>query len=413
MRKTFSNQSDVSAILEKSTIERQEFFDSNVQGLMLVKRKNGLPQWSLRYICSRLAKTQTYKLGLVSEYDLNSVRFIALNFLEKEYPRDALELQNIQSVANSDCSQKSSLKMLLNEFVSEFYLPYIMSSKRSYQTDISILNNHILPSIGSKELRSVSPYDVQKMVQDISSKGLANATCNRALIITRFMFNCVMKWQTIPLSKNPCMHMKEKIENNKKERFLKPHEISNLKVELKKSKNKFLPYIIQLMILTGCRRGEALNAKVVHFDFGRWDWVVPLPKGGKARHIPLSDVAIQTVKATIHYRSSLTDKLRSSEYLFPSPITGDPFKQIHYSWDKARRAAHLSDVRMHDLRHSFASALVNEGMTLYDVKQILGHTNIKTTERYAHLSNQRLKIAASSAVQHYGVQSWLKSTSDA
>jgi hypothetical protein len=117
MRKTFSNQSDVSAILEKSTIERQEFFDSNVQGLMLVKRRNGLPQWTLRYICSRLAKTQTYKLGLVSEYDLNSVRFIALNFLEKEYPRDALELQNIQSVANSDCSQKSSLKMLLNEFV--------------------------------------------------------------------------------------------------------------------------------------------------------------------------------------------------------------------------------------------------------------------------------------------------------
>jgi integrase len=222
-----------------------------------------------------------------------------------------------------------------------------------------------------------------------------------------------MKWQTIPLSKNPCMHMKEKIENNKKERFLKPHEISNLKVELKKSKNKFLPYIIQLMILTGCRRGEALNAKVIHFDFGRGDWVVPLPKGGKARHIPLSDIAIQTVKATISYRSSLSDKLRNSEYLFPSPMTGEPFKQIHYSWDKARTAAHLADVRMHDLRHSFASALVNEGMTLYDVKQILGHTNIKTTERYAHLSNQRLKIAASSAVQHYGAQSWLKSTPDA
>ena len=131
------------------------------------------------------------------------------------------------------------------------------------------------------------------------------------------------------------------------------------------------------------------------------------------RHIPLSDIAIQTVKATISYRSSLSDKLRNSEYLFPSPMTGEPFKQIHYSWDKARTAAHLAGVRMHDLRHSFASALVNEGMTLYDVKQILGHTNIKTTERYAHLSNQRLKIAASSAVQHYGVQSWLKSTPDA
>jgi hypothetical protein len=121
----------------------------------------------------------------------------------------------------------------------------------------------------------------------------------------------------------------------------------------------------------------------------------------------MNDIAIQTVKAAIIYRSSLTDKVRNSEYLFPSPMTGDPFKQIHYSWDKARTAAKLSDVRMHDLRHSFASALVNEGMTLYDVKQILGHTNIKTTERYAHLSNQRLKAAATSVVQHYGPQDWL------
>ena len=403
MEKIFSNQSQVSEIVAKLTLERQEFFDSSVQGLMLVKRKNGVPQWSLRYICSRLGKNQTYKLGLVSEYDLNSARSIALNFLEKEYPKNALDLQNIQNALDPDRSQK----ILLKEFVTEFYLPYILSSKRSYQTDVSILNNHILPSIGSKELRSVSPYDVQKMIQDISSKGLANATSNRALIITRFMFNCVMKWQTMTLSQNPCIHMKEKIENNKKERFLKPHEITNLKVELRKSHNKFLPYIVQLMILTGCRRGEALNAKVIHFDFGRGDWVVPLPKGGKARHIPLSDLAIQTVKATINYRSSLSDKMRNSEYLFPSPITGEPFKQIHYSWDKARTAANLADVRMHDLRHSFASALVNEGMTLYDVKQILGHTNIKTTERYAHLSNQRLQNAASTVIQHYGKQNWL------
>ena len=170
MKKTFSNQSQVSEIIEKLTLERQEFFDSHVQGLMLVKRKNGIPQWSLRYICSRFAKTQTYKLGLVSEYDLNSARSIALNFLEKEYPRDALELQNIQNALDPDSSQRISQRILLKEFVSEFYLPYIMSSKRSYQTDISILNNHILPSIGSKELRSVSPYDVQKMIQDISSK---------------------------------------------------------------------------------------------------------------------------------------------------------------------------------------------------------------------------------------------------
>jgi integrase len=297
----------------------------------------------------------------------------------------------------------------LRQFVNDHYLPFAQVNKRSVKTDISILNNHILPSLGKVGMRSLSPSQVLVLIQGMKEKGLSSSTCNRALILTRFMFNCALKWGVIAAHlENPCRHVKEMVENNKKERFLNREEVFKLKSELAKSRNKFLPYIIQLMILTGCRRGEALNAKLVHFDFGRSDWVVPLPKGGKARHIPLNDLAIQTVRATVAYKQSLSSEVRNSEYLFPSPITGEPFKQIHYSWDKARRAALLEDVRMHDLRHSFASALVNSGMTLYDVKQILGHTNIKTTERYAHLSNERLKAAASSVVSFYGEDNWIE-----
>jgi site-specific recombinase XerD len=98
---------------------------------------------------------------------------------------------------------------------------------------------------------------------------------------------------------------------------------------------------------------------------------------------------------------------RESPYLFPNPKSGEPFQQIFYSWNKARKAANIDTVRMHDLRHSFASALVNSGMTLYDVKEILGHTNIKTTERYAHLSNSRLRQAAESVTTFYENQDWI------
>jgi len=408
MSKSFSTQQDVNSLRELSSIERQEFVDTKVQGLMLIKRKNGIAQWALRYICPRSAKSQTYRIGSVSEHDLQTARVMAQRVIEREYPLDEVDRMRQSSMLPDESECKVSQRLLLREFVETYYLPYIMSSKRSYKTDISVLNNHILPVLGSKELRIVSPYDVEKMIQIMSSKGLSNATCNRALIITRFIFNCNLKWKTIFIAHNPCLHMKEKVENNKKERFLNSQEISNLKAALKKSKNKFLPHIIQLMILTGCRRGEALQAKIIHFDFGRGDWLVPLPKGGKARHIPLNEVAIQTVKATIAYRSTLSERLQNSDYLFPSPITAEPFRQIHYSWDKVRKEANLQDVRMHDLRHSFASAMVNEGMTLYDVKQILGHTNIKTTERYAHLSNQRLRQAASSVLDFYGEQNWIK-----
>jgi len=75
---------------------------------------------------------------------------------------------------------------------------------------------------------------------------------------------------------------------------------------------------------------------------------------------------------------------------------------IYYSWDTARKSVGLSDVRMHDLRHSFASLLINSGRTLYEVQHILGHTQVKTTQRYAHLSQDTLLAAANSATTAFG-----------
>jgi hypothetical protein len=90
-------------------------------------------------------------------------------------------------------------------------------------------------------------------------------------------------------------------------------------------------------------------------------------------------------------------------WVFPNPKTGKPFVSVYYSWHTARKAAGLLDVRMHDLRHSFASALVNRGMTLYDVKELLGHASMTTTQRYAHLAPGRLMQAASEAAAHYAL----------
>lgn len=82
--------------------------------------------------------------------------------------------------------------------------------------------------------------------------------------------------------------------------------------------------------------------------------------------------------------------------------TGQAFTNIFNSWDKARERAGLKDVRMHDLRHSFASALVNNGLSIYDVKELLGHAFITTTQRYAHLSQDRLAQATETVAGHYG-----------
>ena len=121
---------------------------------------------------------------------------------------------------------------------------------------------------------------------------------------------------------------------------------------------------------------------------------VPLSKSGKARHIPLSDTALQV----------LADIPRRSEWLFPSARTKGHITSVFQTWDRVRTRAGLKDVRLHDLRHSFASFLVNSGCSLYEVQKILGHHNPKVTTRYAHLAQDSLLRAANIVSRKIGTR---------
>jgi hypothetical protein len=121
----------------------------------------------------------------------------------------------------------------------------------------------------------------------------------------------------------------------------------------------------------------------------RWedvDWekrtlLVPVSKSGKPRTIALNAAAIALL------RSTPSDS--ASPYIFPTQLSG-----FFHPWNRIRRRAGLADVRLHDLRHSFASFLVNQGVSLYVVQGLLGHTQVSMTQRYAHLAPQTLLDAA-------------------
>ena len=143
-----------------------------------------------------------------------------------------------------------------------------------------------------------------------------------------------------------------------------------------------------MLILTGARKREVLDARWEDFDLERRQWRIPTTKSGRPRHVPLSDGVLQLLTSLPH---------REKGWIFANPKTGKPFVSVFISWNTARKLAGLADVRMHDLRHSFASFLVNAGRTLYEVQKILGHTQVKTTQRYAHLSQDTLVDAANAA----------------
>ncbi len=143
--------------------------------------------------------------------------------------------------------------------------------------------------------------------------------------------------------------------------------------------------IIQLLLLTGARKSELLGARWEHVDLERRSWLIPTTKTGRARYVPLSQSAVDVMASL--------PRLPNSPWILPNLATGKRFVDIKKAWDTVRRDACLADVRIHDLRHSAASFMINAGVDLYAVGRVLGHADHKSTMRYSHLANDTLLAA--------------------
>jgi integrase len=270
-------------------------------------------------------------------------------------------------------------------FINESYLPYVQTYKRSWATDKSLIKNHIMPNFGSFYMDELAKKDIISFINQhlLTHKP---GSVNRVIILLRYIYNLSIRWETDGILKNPTAGIPLLEENNKKERFLTSDEAHQLISELKKSESPMLQYIVPMLILTGARKNEVLQAQWQDFNLITSVWRIPISKSGKARHVPISD-GVRLLLSTI-------PRVDDCPWTFANPKTGKPLVSFFSSWNKVRKAVGLADVRIHDLRHTFASFLVNNGRSIYEVQRILGHTQIKTTERYAHLSQDSLLAAA-------------------
>ncbi|RYZ87515.1 MAG: site-specific integrase, partial [Proteobacteria bacterium] len=148
--------------------------------------------------------------------------------------------------------------------------------------------------------------------------------------------------------------------------------------------------------LTGCRKREILDAKWSEIDMEKQVFRLPMEraKTAKSRFVPLSDQAMEVLRSLPRWDGC--------PYVVPNPKTRKPFTSIFASWNRARKAVGLSDVRIHDCRHSFASWLVEAGYSIYIVSKALGHSSSRTTERYAHVSDSTLRGASNAAANLIG-----------
>ncbi len=167
--------------------------------------------------------------------------------------------------------------------------------------------------------------------------------------------------------------------------YLTAEEAGRLFKALDGSLNPQLKNIVALLLLTGARVSELLRAEWRHVDLERRAWLIETSKTDQPRRVPLSQAAIDIIEQL--------PRFDGCPYLVPNPETKLPFVTLKRAWQTARREARLGDLRIHDLRHSAASFMINAGIDLYAVGKVLGHADHKSTMRYSHLANETLLAA--------------------
>ena len=273
--------------------------------------------------------------------------------------------------------------------VADHYLPHIKMTRRNTSSDESFLRLHLLPRLGAAPMSEIDQQDLVEMHQSLLAQGYAKAMANKAFILPKIIFNLAMKLNQPDVSSNPAQGITLTDPQNAKERYLTKEEVQRLMVAIDQSENKQLKHIVTLLLLTGARKREILDARWEEVNLDRRYLRVPLSKSGKPRFIPLSLAAIKVLE--------LLPRFDGCPYVVPNPDTGKPYGNLYVPWNTARKRAGLPDVRMHDLRHSYASNLVNAGTSIYVVSRALGHASLKNTARYSHLSQETLWEAADRA----------------
>lgn len=301
-------------------------------------------------------------------------------------------------------TKKAERKAITVETLCALYLKEGCTTKKASTlvSDRGRITRHIIPLLGSKRVKDVTRADVERFLQSVAkgktatdektkthgraivTGGKGTATRTVGLLGGIFTFAVDRGYR----DDNP-VHGVKRFKDKKCERFLSEKELGKLGKALRKAEkegeNKAAIDAIRLLMLTGCRKSEILTLRWQDVDF-EWSCLrLPESKTG-AKIVPLGKDASDLLREL--------PKHEGSEYVFTSNKEGMHIVGIQKVWDRVREIAELTDVRLHDLRHSFASVGAASGDSLLMIGALLGHKDAKTTARYAHLSDNPIKQAA-------------------
>jgi integrase len=268
---------------------------------------------------------------------------------------------------------------------------FMAEHARLHKKPSSILNdklawhNHVLPALGRRKVADVTREDVARLHR---SGAATPYGANRVLALLSKAFNLTEEWGWRPEYSNPCRHVK-RFREKKRQRFLSGEELNRLAatladVERKRTEPPAAIAAIRLLLFTGCRMGEILQLRWSEVEFDRRCLFLNDSKTG-SKVVHLNSPALEILAGI--------ERKEDNPYVIRGRIAGTHLVNLQLPWGRVRTRAGLDDVRIHDLRHSFASVAAGSGLSLPMIGRLLGHTRADTTLRYAHLADDPVRQA--------------------
>ena len=297
----------------------------------------------------------------------------------------------------------------LRVFYEERYAPFLFAERKSGEKMARQIKSQFVAEWGDKPLMDITPWLIATWRKE-KLKTVKPASANRSFMYLKALLNKAVEWGVIDT--NPISNVKQLKEDSKASvRYLAKEEERSLRMALDDrehkrkaarvrmiswcnerhkvspleiAKDRYFDYLKPMVILalnTGLRRGELFELTVSDIDLAQRVMTIHgvKTKSGTTRHIPLNNESATVLGRWIK-------DMPAESLVFPNPKSGKKLDNIKKSWSNLLEGANISSFRFHDLRHTFASKLVMNGVDLYTVKELLGHSTIELTQRYAHLS---------------------------
>ncbi|KJS04725.1 MAG: hypothetical protein VR73_13750 [Gammaproteobacteria bacterium BRH_c0] len=359
--------------------KRSEYCDKETPGLYLEARAGSASNtYYLRYKNAD-KKTCHHYLGRTSDITLTQAREMATDLKAKI-------AGGYNPKADTPVAEGA---ITYSRYMKEYYLAHAKNHKRSWEADKRMFEQRLDKEFGCLPLDQLTRTMISRFHTGLKESGLAAATANRFLALIRHSLNLAMDWEM--LEKNPASKVKmfrEPVED----KVLTPEELKRLLAFLVKKKTN-VAYLARLLLSTGARVQEALKAQWSDINLDRHLWVIPQTnsKSKKTRSVPLNDAAITILKELPTFGKG--------GYLFVGADGKTRLAWPGQVWCRYRRSeeVNLPNLRLHDLRHAYASTLAASGVSLYQIQHLLGHASPVMTQRYAHLVTDNLLEASNHA----------------